>query len=52
MGKTVRKDQRKKFAWLNTARTFKESHTVGNVFKSKTGTMYVVQENGSWKKVK
>jgi hypothetical protein len=52
MGKTVRKDERKKWAWINTARNFKDSHTEGNVFKSKSGTMYVVQANGSWKKVK
>lgn len=53
MGKTTN-DPAKKKAWsrIKTARTFKESHTGGNVFKATDGTQYVVQAAGNWKKVK
>lgn len=53
MSKTT-KDPAKKRQWmfLNTARNFKESHEVGMVFKSKTGTKYIVGEDGAWRKLK
>ena len=53
MSKTT-KDPAKKKAWarINTARTFKESHTEGNVFRATDGTKYIVQNSGNWMKVK
>lgn len=53
MGKTT-KDPAKRAKWkfLSTARNFKESHTEGNRFKSRDGTMYTVMRDGSWRKDK
>ena len=52
MGKTT-KDAKQKSKWakIATARTFKESHTEGMVFKA-ADRSYIVTASGAWKRVK
>jgi hypothetical protein len=52
MGKTTN-DPAKKKQWkrINTARDFKESHTVGMEFKA-SDRNYMVTPSGAWKRIK
>lgn len=53
MGKTARgaekSAQKAKWKRINTARDFKESHTVGTVFKA-SDRSYIVTADGSWRR--
>lgn len=52
MGKTTKDSaQKRKWAKISTARTFKESHTEGMVFKA-CDRSYIVTESGAWKRIK
>lgn len=48
MGKTK---QKAKWSKISTARTFKDSHTEGKVFKA-SDRSYIVTASGAWKRVK